>query len=188
MPTNKKVTRTALQTSKWIRSIMRVLLLDFFKSKGRKWDPEDKRILRNCIDRASIGVGKGPIMAGCDAWVELGKTPTLKFAETPSCSWIQVIAHELAHVICWVRTGDGISHDPVFFTNYRILLTNWFLSTETVQFVVMEHVICEEPNEDDDDDLAKGPENPPDPANGPYYCMLCKNVGCPKCEGRNGTL
>ena len=90
--TNKKVTHTPLQTAKWIRAIMRVLLLDFMKAHGRKWDPEDKRILRSCIDRAHIQVAKGPIMAGCDAWVELGKTPTLKFAETPSCSWIQVIS------------------------------------------------------------------------------------------------
>ena len=167
MPTNKKVTHTPLQTAKWIRAIMRVLILDFLKAHGRPWDPEDKRILRNCIDRAHIGVAKGAVMEGCDAWVELGKTPTLKFTEIPTCSWIQVIAHELAHILGWVRTGDGTSHDSVFFKNYRRLLNVWFLSTETVQFVALERVICNPDDaEDDDDDLAKGPENPADSANG----------------------
>jgi hypothetical protein len=150
----KKVTHTPQQTAKWIRSIMQVLVLDFLQAQGRKWDPEDKRILRTAISRAHIEVAKGAAMEGCDAWVEHGKTPNLKFAESPTCSWIQVIAHELAHIIDWVRTGEGVSHGPGFFRVYRRLLNLWFQSTETVQFVAIEHVICDP---DDVDDEPNGP-------------------------------
>lgn len=150
----KKVTHTPQQTAKWIRAILKVLLMDFLKLHKRKFDPEETRILRNAIDRASIRVGKGAEMEGCDAWVELGKTPTLTFAAEPTCSWVQVIAHELAHIICWTKSGDGTSHDSAFFRTYRRLLNAWFESTETVQFVAMEQVRCDP---DDEDDEPNGP-------------------------------
>jgi hypothetical protein len=116
-------------------------------------------------------------MDGCDAWVELSKTPKLKFSTRPTCTWIQAIAHELAHIIDWVRTGDGVSHNPGFFRVYRRLLNLWFMSTETVQFVALERVIC---NPEDDLDEPNGPTKHP--------CVASPCGGCGNCIPMDASL
>lgn len=129
--------------ARWIKAVLYVLIADFIDAYCARWHPEDVKSLRSLIRNAKVSTATGRVMEGCDAWVEHGKTPILKFAQKPTCTWIQVIAHELAHIIDWSKNGDGVEHTPEFFRIYRRLLNLWFLSTETVQFVALEKVICD---------------------------------------------
>jgi len=128
---------------RWIKSIAQLLVLDYQDTFARRWGADDQRRLRRLIDEMGVVVVPHTKIEGCDASVEFGGPKlTMSFSERPSCSWFQVIAHEVAHVFDYVRSGDGVSHNRDFFTYYRRLLNCWFAATETVQFLAHEQIIC----------------------------------------------
>ena len=143
-PARKGVTHLRPTTKeRWLKSIAQLLVLDYLDTFGRRWSPDDGRRLRRLIDEMRVRVAANVKMAECDATVEYGGPKILMtFSERPSCSWYQLIAHEVAHVFDYVRSGDGVTHSKDFFTFYRRLLNCWFAATETVQFVAYERITC----------------------------------------------
>lgn len=119
---------------------MQLATMDFIRAHGKGWDRDEVNRLRKYIDKAKIRILPAREMEGLDGYVTFAPVLEIGFLERPTCSWIQVVMHELAHVIEHIRCGDGLSHSPMFFRTYRRLLNLHFASTETVQFVALERL------------------------------------------------